>query len=96
MLFEAEGYDIDLRFESFEESPTEDLIGQILPQNEAEAIPAGVAVELWDDEKEQMTTQTDHHGFFRFASVPARIDGLKIQVAQDEINIIDLLTLKLS
>jgi hypothetical protein len=90
MLFQTEKYDIDLRFEAIEDDPTEDLIGQILPQNEAENIPSGVTVQLWHDETEQMSTRTDSHGFFRFARIPSRNYGLKIHVAEFEINILDL------
>jgi hypothetical protein len=94
MLFQTERYDIDLRFEAIEDDPTEDLIGQILPQNEVEAIPAGATVQLWHDEKEQMSTKTDSHGFFRFARIPSRNYGLKIQIAEVEINILDLSTVR--
>jgi hypothetical protein len=94
MLFQAERYDIDLRFEAIEDDSSEDLIGQILPQDEAEEIPAGATVQLWHDEKEQMSTKTDSHGFFRFARIPSRNYGLKIHVAEVEINILDLSTVR--
>jgi hypothetical protein len=94
MLFQTEGYDIDLRFEAIEDSSNEDLIGQILPQNEAEVIPAGVTVQLWHDEEQRMSTQTDQYGFFRFARIPLRAYELRIQVAAVEINIINLSTVR--
>ena len=90
MLFQTEGYDIDLRIEPIEDDPTIDLLGQILPQNETEAIHAGVTVSLWHNEKEQMSVKTDNQGFFRFSQTPLRVYDLKIQVAEVEIDIVDL------
>src|SRR5262249_5207569 len=46
MLFQTEGYDIDLRFEGVEDQPTEDLIGQILPTGEAQSLTPRVTLQL--------------------------------------------------
>lgn len=87
MLFQTEGYDIDLRFEAIEDKPIEDLIGQILPQSEAQAVTAGAMVELRREESEQMRAQTDEQGLFRFTRIPSGVYDVTIQIAEDEINI---------
>lgn len=92
MLFQAEGYDIDLRFEGAEEKATEDLIGQILPNSEAQSVSAGVTIQLWKDEKERMSAETDNQGLFRFTRIPSGVYDLKIQVAEGEINIVRVST----
>lgn len=92
MLFQAEGYDIDLRFEGVEDKPTEDLIGQVLPQSDSASVLAGATVQLWQDEKPRLSTEANDQGVFRFAQIPSGIYDLKIQVADDEINIVRVAT----
>jgi hypothetical protein len=92
MLFQTEGYDIDLRFEGVEDQPTEDLIGQILPNSEAQSVTAGVTVQLWREEQEQMRAQTDDQGLFSFRRIPSGVYDLKIQVAEGEINLVRVST----
>jgi hypothetical protein len=92
MLFQTEGYDIDLRFEEVEDHPTEDLIGQILPNSEAQSVTAGVTVQLWREEQEQMRAQTDDQGLFSFRRIPSGVYDLKIQVAEGEINLVRVST----
>lgn len=92
MLFQAEGYDIDLRFEGVEDKATEDLIGQVLPQSDSASAFVGATVQLWQDEKPQLSAEANDHGVFRFAQIPSGIYDLKIQVAEDEINIIRVAT----
>src|SRR5262245_62252344 len=82
MLFQTEGYDIDLRFEGVEDQPTEDLIGQILPNSEAQSVTAGVTVQLWRGEQEQMRAQSDEQGLFSFRRIPSGVYDLKIQVTE--------------
>ncbi len=92
MLFQAEGYDIDLRFEGVEDNAAEDLIGQVLSHgNSANAI-GGATIQLWQSEKPQLSTQANEYGVFRFAQIPSGIYDLKIQVAEDEINIVRVAT----
>lgn len=92
MLFQAEGYDIDLRFEGVEDKTTEDLIGQILPNGEAQSVTAGVTVQLWREEQERMHTETDDQGLFSFRRIPSGVYDLKIQVAEGEINLVRVST----
>ncbi|MGE0885464.1 MAG: hypothetical protein AB7P14_18100 [Blastocatellales bacterium] len=92
MLFQAEGYDVDLRFEGVEDKTTEDLIGQILPNGEARSITAGVTVQLWREEQEQMQAQADEQGLFSFRRIPSGVYDLKIQVAEGEINLVRVST----
>src|SRR5499426_259487 len=92
MLFQTEGYDIDLRFEGVENQPTEDLIGQILPNSEAQSVTAGVTVQLWREEREQMRAQTDDQGLFSFRRIRSGVYDLKIQVAEGEINLVRVST----
>jgi hypothetical protein len=96
MLFQTEGYDIDLRFELVEDNATEDLIGQIVPRSEAQSMTAGVTVRLLQEEKEQMRAQTDNQGLFSFSRIPSGIYDLKIQVAEGEINIVRVSTARAS
>lgn len=96
MLFQTEGYDIDLRFEGIEDKATENLIGQILPQNEAQPVAAGVTVRLCPsepdepnekDERDEMNTQADDRGLFQFTQISSGLYDLKIRVAEGEINL---------
>lgn len=95
MLFQAEGYDIDLRFEGVEDKPTEDLIGQVLPQSDSFTATGGAMVQLWKDEQPQLTTQANDHGVFRFGQISSGVYDLKIQVAEDEINIVRVATARI-
>ncbi len=85
MLFQTEGYDIDLRFESLETSQQEDLLGQIVSQ--AEPIPATetVTVRLLQEEGESAMVEADASGFFRFAGISSGVYDLKIEMADVEI-----------
>jgi hypothetical protein len=90
MLFQTEGYDIDLRFEADEDQTREDLIGQVLPQSAQTA--TDVSVQLWQNEQAQRQVAADTQGFFKFAQIPRGAYDLKIQVAEGEINIAQLTT----
>src|SRR4030095_6242509 len=92
MLFQTEGYDIDPRVGGGENQPTEALIGQILPNGEAQSVTAGVTVQLWREEQEQMRAQTDEQGLFSFRRIPSGVYDLKIQVAEGEINLVRVST----
>ncbi len=92
MLFQTEGYDIDLRFEGIEDKPLEDLIGQILPNSQLHQTVSGVTVQLWQNEQEKSSAQADSLGVFRFAQIPSGIYDLKIQTAEDEINLLKVST----
>lgn len=87
MLFQAEGYDVDLRFEAIEDETNEDLIGQVLPQNQTQSLLAGVIVELWQAEQTPRKMVTDQYGLFRFANIPSGVYDLKIQVVEGEISL---------
>lgn len=92
VLFQAAGYDIDLRFEGVEGEAAEDLIGQILPQSETQAVTTGLTVQLWRGERQQTSAQTDRQGLFRFARIPSGVYDLKIQVVEGEINLVRVAT----
>lgn len=92
MLFQADGYDIDLRFEGVEDNAAEDLIGQVLPHSHSVNIVSGATIQLWQAEKKRLSTQANEHGVFRFTGIPSGIYDLKIQVAADEINIVCVAT----
>jgi hypothetical protein len=87
MLFQADGYDVDLRFEAIEDLATEDLLGQVLPQEAALPDIAGARVALCQAEQELQRAQTDQRGLFRFAQVPSGVYELKIQVSEGEIEL---------
>lgn len=89
LLFQTEGYDIELRFEATKdrqrEDLREDLIGQVLPQSAHPA--ANVTVELRQDNQLQHSAATDAQGYFKFARIPRGAYDLKIYVPEGEINI---------
>ena len=87
MLFQAEGYDVDLRFEALEELDLEDLIGQVLPRRAEQPDVVGATVELWPSAQDPQRVQTDQQGLFRFAQIPSGVYDLKIHVSEDEINL---------
>lgn len=88
VLYRAEGYDIDLRFERSDE--TEDLIGQVQAGHRAPASP--LPVQLWRDNEQTFSTQTNARGIFRFTGIPAGSYQLKIQVPEGEISIPQMTT----
>ena len=87
MLFQAEGYDVDLRFEPSDEAETGDLIGQVLPQGAGLRELAGTLVELRRAAQAPQRAQTDQQGLFRFAQLPSGVYELKIQVRAGEISL---------
>lgn len=92
VLYRAEGYDIDLRFERHDE--TEDLIGQV--QAGHSTTPANYPVQLWREDSAAFSTQTNARGIFRFTGIPAGSYQLKIQVPEGEISIPQMNTTKSS
>lgn len=87
MLFQAEGYDVDLRFEALEDLELEDLIGQVLPQRAEQPNIVGATVELCPLADEPQRAQTNQQGLFRFSQIPSGIYDVKIQVSEGEINL---------
>jgi hypothetical protein len=87
VLYHAEGYDIDLRFERAEDDQGEDLIGQILASHKERAALVELTVQLLRDETEAARTQTSQRGIFRFTKIPAGACDLRIQVPEGEISI---------
>jgi Carboxypeptidase regulatory-like domain len=89
MLFQTEGYDIELRFETTKDPQREDLrqdlMGQVLPQSAQPA--ANVTVELRQGDQSKHSAATDARGYFKFARLPRESYDLKIHVPEGEINI---------
>ena len=93
VLYQAEGYDIDLRFEQVEESNAEELIGQILSQRPNDGTElAAFTVQLLQDGREVDQAVTNTRGIFKLAQVTSGIYDLKISVPEGEINISQLAT----
>lgn len=92
MLFNAEGYDIDLRFEQVEGSADAELIGQILSEKRTPMELDQRAARLLKGEAEIDYVKIDARGIFKFAPVPAGVYHLKIQVPEGEINIGEVAT----
>jgi hypothetical protein len=96
MLFHAEGYDIDLRFEQVEGSELEELIGQILSEKQPPTELAPLSAQLLRDDTEIGRVQTNALGIFKFTPVPSGVYSLKIQVPEGEINILKVATARAS
>lgn len=92
MLFQTDGYDIDLRFEGIEDRSVEDLIGQILPNTQLHQAVSGATVQLWQNNQEKSRARADQSGVFRFAQIASGIYDLKILTAEDEINLLKVST----
>ena len=91
-LYQAEGYDIDLRFEQFEDTNMEELIGQILP-NQASGIElAGISVSLIKKDRTISQARTNTQGIFKFIGVASGAYNLKISAPEGEINIQEITT----
>lgn len=85
ILYRAEGYDIDLRFESGEDSSDEDLIGQILPEDRSPTASDNLSVRLVRDQIEVAAALANARGVFKFAGLPSGIYDLRINVPEGEI-----------
>ncbi len=96
MLFQAQGYDIDLRFEKAEDSADEELIGQVLFGKQSASGLDHLSAHLFKGEAEIDQVKTDARGIFKFARVPAGVYNLKIKVPEGEINICEVATARTS
>ena len=99
MLFRAESYDIDMRFEPVEPGPNEEcaeaMIGQVLcVANAPQGMDwvADVPVQLWQDEIMQAETRTNARGVFKFARIKPGQYALSLAVPQGEIRLAGLET----
>lgn len=71
LLFKADGYDIDLRFNSSDQTDLESLLGQVL-QKDTGAGVAGAVVSLSTEGEQILLTATDAFGIFNFRNLPAQ------------------------
>ncbi|HMV47749.1 MAG TPA: hypothetical protein PLD20_28550 [Blastocatellia bacterium] len=94
MLFQTEGYDIDLRFEAVENKATEELIGQVLSQGGGLSAETA-AVQLWRSGNIYGSARTDSQGLFHFGEIASGVYELKIQISGDEINLTDVPTARI-
>lgn len=90
MLFQADGYDIDLRLEQNENGATDELLGQILPPQQSGTELAGITVHLLKDGVGIQQTVTNTRGLFKFSQIPAGEYELKLQTSAGEIIICGL------
>ena len=91
-LYQAEGYDIDLRFEQSEGTNIEELIGQILPEQASGIELAGINVWLIKNNRAISQARTNTRGIFKFMGVVSGTYDLKISAPEGEINIQELTT----
>lgn len=85
LLFRAEPYDIDLRFEVGEDGRTEELIGQILRTDADPQSLSNLPVQLWQTDLLQAEVQTNARGIFKFNQViPGRYQ-LRLLLTDGEI-----------
>jgi hypothetical protein len=87
MLYHADGYDIDLRFERGARKEDYELIGQALALEQTGADVGALEVELLRDELVVTRAQTDERGLFRFVQIPAGVCDLRIILPTGEISI---------
>lgn len=84
LLYRAEGYDIDLRYERAEEPDRGDVIGQVLTRTDPDC---HYSVQLICDNNAPVQTQTNARGVFCFRSVPPGARELIIEVPEGQIAI---------
>ncbi|MGH9844441.1 MAG: hypothetical protein ACREEM_37445 [Blastocatellia bacterium] len=87
MLFQAAGYDIDLRVEQVQDSGVGEMIGQILSRKQRPAEGVHLFAQLLRGDVEIDRAEADARGIFKFSRVPSGVYNLKIQVPEGEINI---------
>ena len=87
LLYHAEGYDIDLRFERTKGAESEEMVGQVLPERKPAGTPGEFTIRLLKDENEIERTSTDASGMFVFARVPSGCFDLTIEAPEGEINL---------
>lgn len=85
LLFRAEPYDIDLRFEVGEDGRTEELIGQILRTDADTQSLSNLPVQLWQEDLLQAEVQTNARGIFKFNQLTPGRYQLKLLLADGEI-----------
>lgn len=87
MLFQAAGYDIDLRVEQVQGAGAGDMVGQILSRKQQPAEGVALSAQLLRDDVEISRAEADARGIFKFSRVPAGVYDLKIRVPEGEIRI---------
>jgi hypothetical protein len=87
MLYHADGYDIDLRFELSDETDEERLIGQVLPEHWDATELSQFKIQLLQDNAVVSATNTNAHGVFKIAQLASGVYDLKVSVPEAEINI---------
>lgn len=92
MLFQAQGFHIDLRCEMAPENQVEDLIGQVMPDQPVPGNPLTFSTQLFAGEKEIGSVVTDQRGLFKYERVPSGVYQLRVQSPQGEILIDPLKT----
>lgn len=92
MLFQAQGFHIDLRCEMAPENQVEDLIGQVMPDQPVPGNSLSFITKLFAGEKLIDSVMTDQRGLFKYERVPSGIYQLRIHSPQGEILIDQLET----
>lgn len=85
LLYHVEGYDVDLRFERAKGSASEEMVGQVLPEQKPIAPSDEFTIRLMKDEREVNLSRADANGMFVFSQVPDGVFDLKIEAAEGEI-----------
>jgi hypothetical protein len=98
VLYNADGYDVDLRFEVIEASDAgvfENVIGQILSQ---ESPGAGTIfrVSLLQGTREVASADTNEQGIFRFTRILSGVYAMKVVVPEGEVYIDEVATARLT
>ncbi|MBI3658684.1 MAG: hypothetical protein HY232_19995 [Acidobacteria bacterium] len=80
LLYQAESYDIDIRFTPARPPNTTNIMGQVLPhESDFERVTA-ILIELYQGDSALLSTLTDHLGVFNLRKVPAGLYDFKIQL----------------
>lgn len=90
LLYQVEGFDVDVRLEKSEDAHSYELIGQILQQNDAATPLAGHTVQLWEQEQNPLLASTDEEGLFRFTGLLPETYQLRIMLPQAVIEIAEI------
>lgn len=96
MLYHADGYDIDLRFELSDETDEERLIGQVLPEDWDATELSQFKIQLLQGDAVVSATNTNAHGVFKIAQLASGIYDLKVSVPEAEINIEQVATARIT
>ena len=92
MLYRAGDFDIDLSIDYVEPTQVTDIMGQTMPLSTALSMVAGADVKLLKESIVAVTTKTNEFGEFIIDGIPEGLYDLKLELKDEEIDILRLST----